>query len=285
MANLKGGSFEKQIKDIHHRLSAFGESRHGRNDNQTHSSALSIKRAEISRSFANYCEHNQLDGKLNELMTNENIKSFLDERCENFAKSTAENYTRAFSSMIQGLEHSNVDIPYTKDVFEEKMAEIRDMPDLIPEQGRAIEEVEKLIEDLYKDRYSSGVLAEIQNEIGVRVSEAYKIAQNVEKYYNESSGTINGLIGKGNHIYAPKEISSQLIEKIRQIEEMPTQRTYSRDLEKYEVTTHDFRYTYAAREFEEKIANGVEYNKALREVSEELNHSRGEMTNYYRKRA
>ena len=281
MANLKGGSFEKQIKDIHHRLSSFGESRHGRSDNQTHSSALSDKRAEMSRSFADYCQRNELAGKLNELMSNENIKSFLDERCEDFAKSTAENYTRAFGSMIQGLEHSNVDIPYTKDVFEQKMEEIRDMPDPVQENGRAIEEVDKLIENLYEDRFSSGVIAEIQNEIGVRVSEAYEIAQNLEKHYDESSGEIKDLVGKGNHIYEPKEISSQLIEKIKSIDELPTMRTYQNDLEKHDISSHDFRYTYAEREFEQKIADGVEYRQALKEISEELNHSREEMTNYY----
>ena len=37
MANLKGGTFEKQIKDAFHRLEAFGVGRVGKNDNLTHS--------------------------------------------------------------------------------------------------------------------------------------------------------------------------------------------------------------------------------------------------------
>ena len=44
MANLKGGNFEKQIKDAFHRLEAFGVGRVGKNDNLTHSDKLAEKR-------------------------------------------------------------------------------------------------------------------------------------------------------------------------------------------------------------------------------------------------
>ena len=44
MANLKGGTFEKQLKDAFHRLEAFGVSRVGKNDNLTHSDKLAEKR-------------------------------------------------------------------------------------------------------------------------------------------------------------------------------------------------------------------------------------------------
>ncbi len=43
MANLKGGTFEKQIKDAFHRLEAFGVGRVGKNDNLTHSDKLAEK--------------------------------------------------------------------------------------------------------------------------------------------------------------------------------------------------------------------------------------------------
>ena len=44
MANLKGGNFQKQIKDAFHRLEAFGVGRVGKNDNLTHSHKLAEKR-------------------------------------------------------------------------------------------------------------------------------------------------------------------------------------------------------------------------------------------------
>ena len=44
MANLRGGTFEKQIKDAFHRTLALGEGRHMKEDNFTHSLALAQKR-------------------------------------------------------------------------------------------------------------------------------------------------------------------------------------------------------------------------------------------------
>ena len=44
MANLKGGNFQKQIKDAFHRLESFGVGRVGKNDNLTHSDKLAEKR-------------------------------------------------------------------------------------------------------------------------------------------------------------------------------------------------------------------------------------------------
>ena len=283
MANLKGRSFEKQVKDIHHRLSAFGEKRHGRSDNQTHSKALSIKRAEMSKSFADYCTNKGLEGKLNEHMTNETIKEFLDYRTQDLAKSSSENYVRAFSSMLEGLENSNIDMLYTKDVFEEKMSEIREMPDATPVQGRVIEEVEKLIDDMYEKSYETAVVAQTQLELGFRVSEAFELVENIDKYYND--GKLIAVIGKGNHEYAPKDISTSLLQRIKLVDNLPTQRTYLNHLKAYDVSSHDFRYTYVKNELEKRLELGQEYKQVLKDISKEINHSREEMTNYYLKRA
>ena len=283
MANLKGASFEKQVKDIHHRLCAFGEKRHGRTDNQTHSKALSIKRAEMSKSFAEYCTNKGLEGKLNEHMTNETIKEFLDHRTQDLSKSTCENYVRAFSSMVEGLENSNIDMLYTKDVFEEKMIEIREMPDINPIEGRAINEADKLIDELYEKRYETAVLAQTQLELGFRVSEAFEVVENIDKYYND--GKLVAVIGKGNHEYIAKDITSSLLERIKLVDNLPTQRTYSNHLKAYDVTPHDFRYTFVKDEVEKRLELGQEYKTILKEISKEINHSREEMTKYYLKRA
>ena len=284
MANLKGGSFDKQIKDIHHRTSAFGESRNGKNDHQTHSSALSEKRGEMSRSFAKFAENKGLDGKLNEHMTNENIKEFLEQRTADFAQSTAENYARSFGSMIDGLKESNVDIQADKSVINDYVKDLKDnaTPEQI-ESGRAIDNVENTISNIYETRYESGVISDVQNELGLRVSEAHELVNNPDKYIN--NGHVDGLIGKGNHEYNMKEISPELVAKIEACENIPSVRTYQDDIAKEGISSHDFRFTYAEREFNEKIENGMDYNQALKEISEELNHSREEMTRYYLARA
>ena len=270
MANLKGGSFEKQLKDIHHRLSAFGESRYGKSDNKTHSSALADKRAEMSRSFAEFAKDKGLDGKLNNHITNENIKEFLDARIANFASSTAENYIRGFSSMIDGLISANIDINIDKNVFNDKVSEIKENSSKEIKTGRAIDNVNEKIAGIYRNRYESGVIAETQRELGLRVSEALELVKKPNKYIE--NGEVTGLIGKGNHIYINKDISIDLIAKIDACEHIPSLRTYQNDLEKDNIISHDFRYTYVAENYKEI---------SREELSQHLNHSRPEMTDRY----
>jgi len=140
------------------------------------------------------------------------------------------------------------------------------------------------IEQLQSIRFESSVLAEVQNELGLRISETFEIVKNLDAHYNEANGTIENLTGKGNHIYEPKMISSELVEKIKACENVPCQNTYRDDLKEVGVdNSHQWRYTYAKAEFEKKMEEGIEYRQALREVSEGLNHSleRESMTLYY----
>ena len=119
MANLKGGSFEKQVKDIFHRLSAFGEKRFGKDSHQTHSSAISKKRSEYASSFSSFITNKGLEGKLNTHMTNEYIKEYLELRTVDLAYSSTINYYRGFSSFIEGLKESNVSIEFDKKIINE----------------------------------------------------------------------------------------------------------------------------------------------------------------------
>jgi len=73
MANLRGGSFQKQIKDAFHRLERFGQGRHGKDDHFTHSLELAKKREMYLRDFAKFAENTGLDGKLNSWMGDQNI--------------------------------------------------------------------------------------------------------------------------------------------------------------------------------------------------------------------
>jgi hypothetical protein len=43
MANLKGGTYEKQIRNAFHRLESFKIKRHGTNSHKTHSIELAKK--------------------------------------------------------------------------------------------------------------------------------------------------------------------------------------------------------------------------------------------------
>ncbi|CAA6803909.1 MAG: Unknown protein [uncultured Sulfurovum sp.] len=285
MANLKGGSYEKQIKDAFHRLEAFGKSRHGKSDHMTHSDGIATKREMYLQDYKNFSEQNGFSEKLNKTMTNDNIQSFLNQRLEGLKTSTQENYTRGFSSMLEGLKEANIAVSVNKSIFDKKVAEIKENRVNTVRTGRAIENASNVISNLYGKRFASGVIAQIQNELGVRVTEAFEIVYNLNKYYNEFNGNIENLKGKGNHHYHSKEILSELVAKIRECSSLPSQNTYRNDLKELNVgTTHDWRYTYANSEFDKKIEEGIEYHQALREVSEELNHTRRSMTLFYLER-
>ncbi len=283
MANLRGSSYDRQIKDAFHRVEAFGVSRHGKVDHLTHSNAVAAKREMYLRDYKDYADFQGFEEKLNVTMSNENINNFLEIRLEGLAASTQEDYARGFSSMLQGLEEKNIAIGANKEVFNTFVRDVKENgPGAEPATNRAIENVDKIIDQIYQKSYESGVVADIRLELGVRAAEAIELASNPHKYID--NGLVEGLIGKGNHEYDPKSVSEELIAKIEKAEEIPSYRTYSNHLPT-DITSHDFKYTYAEKEFNERLDKGMEYHQALKEVSKELNHSREEMTKYYLSRA
>ena len=221
MANLKGGNFQKQIKDAFHRLEAFGIGRVGKNDNLTHSDKLAEKRNMYLKDISNYFTSQNLNDKLNTLMTKDNLDKFFNERLEDLSIKTQENYLRGFSSMLKGLEQQNIYIPLhyeDKDFFDKKVEIIKDQAEIIIE-NRYIDNVENVISNLYEDRYISGLIAECQYELSIRQAEAFFLIDNPLKYIED--GYIKNLIGKGNHIYEAKPISLELEQKLLNNQEAP----------------------------------------------------------------
>ncbi len=290
MANLRGGTFEKQIKDAFHRTLAFGEGRHMQQDNLTHSVALAEKREMYLKDFQNYLETNGItEGKLNQYMTEDIVRAFLEQRTEDLSAKSALDYTTGFNSLLKGLEQANITIPanlendFLKD-FRETFRE--EMKELEIENGRYIDNLQEKLEALQEIRYESYVIAKLQAETGLRVSEAMEVVKNFDKYYNEQNQTLEGVIGKGNHEYQPKEISYQLAQEIQKIENVPHYNTYNQDLKEVGIDrSHNFRVTYAKDLLEHKLEQGIDYKEALKEVSEKINHHRAEMTEYYLSRA
>ena len=289
MANLRGGSFQKQIKDAFHRLERFGQGRHGKDDHFTHSLELAKKREMYLRDFAKFAENTGLDGKLNSWMGDQNImKEFLSDRLDGLSKSTAIDYVSGFNSMLQGLREANISIDNGADrAIELIRNEVKswDTPD--QRLDRAFQNPDQVIATLYHNRFESGVLAEIQRELGFRTSEAYELAQNPDKYIKDNE--VIGIIGKGNHEYDPKPINTDLVEKIYQIEHLPSQETYLKDIKEAanndQAVAHDWRYTFAKEAMEDRLARGESYEDALKSVSRELNHHRSEITKYYLSKA
>jgi hypothetical protein len=238
------------------------------------------------KDYKDFVEQNRFTEKLNKTMSNENIESFLNQRLEGLKTSTQENYTRGFSSMLEGLKEANITVSVDKAVFDSKVAEIKENRVNVIETNRAVVNPSRVISNLYDKRYESGVIAQVQNELGIRVSEAFEIVQSLDKHYNENKGTIENLVGKGNHVYNAKSISNGLVAKINECDKIPSQNSYRNDLKDVGVNnSHDWRYSYAKSQFEAKVEEGIEYHQALQEVSENLNHTRESMALLYLRRA
>jgi hypothetical protein len=291
MGNLRGGNFKKQIKDAFFRSLAYGQGRHLAEDNFTHSIALAEKREMYLNDFKNYLEQKGIiEGKLNILMTEENVKEFIEQRTIELSPKSSLNYIAGFNSLMKGLEQANITIPVNpseNDFLKDFRKEFREeMKELEVEKGRYIDNLQEKLENLQELRYESYVIGRLQAETGLRVAEAIEVVKNFDKYYNEQNSTLNGVIGKGNHMYQSKEISSKLALEIQKMENIPHYNTYNKDLKEVGINrSHDFRVTYAKNLLEHKLEQGISYKEALKEVSEEINHHRPEMTEYYLNRA
>ena len=286
MANLKGGTFEKQVKDAFHRLEAFGVKRVGKNDHLTHSDKLAEKRTMYLKDISNYFISQNLEGKLNTLMTKDNLDKFFNDRFENLSIKTQECYYRGFSSMLNGMSEQNIYIPLhyeDKDFFDDRVKILKDQAEIIIE-NRYIDNVDLVIQNLYEDRYISGLIAQCQYDLSIRQAEAFELVSNPLKYLE--NGYIENLIGKGNHIYETKPISFELEQKLlNNQDELISKSTYYYDLQKYEISSHDFRFTSARDKFEEKLNSGISEKEAKLQISEILNHHRESITEYYLKRS
>ena len=285
MANLKGGNFEKQIKDAFHRLEAFGVSRVGKNDNLTHSDKLAQKREMYLKDITSFFKSQNINNKLNTLFTKENLNNFFNSRLETLSSKTKENYLRGFSSMLKGLEQQNIYIPLhleDKSFFDDRVKIVKDEADYIIE-NRYIHNVDNVIKNLYADRAISGLIAQTQYELSIRQSEAFELVKNPNKYLD--NGYIVDLVGKGNHKYMAKEISFELEQKLlNNSYDLIDKSTYYNDLQKYDISSHDFRFTSARDKFEDMLKNGISEKEAKVKVSQELNHKREAITDYYLRR-
>lgn len=273
MANLKGSSHDKQIKDALHRMNKQGERKTG--DNDIHSNNIWNKREAQLKDFAKHLQENNINGKINENMTTDKVMGFLQQRTANLSPKSSETYVRGFGAMVQSLNDNNINTNLHRESIDSLVKDIKASDNGNFETGRAISDKESLVSSMYEKHYNSGVLAEIQLELGYRISEAHELLHNPDKYI--SDGSVVGLIGKGGREYQEKEISRGLISKIEAVEKDSSISQYQKDLQEQELKSHDLRVTYANE------LNERGFDKS--EISTALNHSREEITNYYLARA
>ena len=296
MANLRGGTFEKQLKDAFFRLEKIRQSRHN-NTVQGFVSLNRLKQAKMMlNKFSNYLQENGVNkGKINEYLNDkETVKDFIEKEIfkESYAPGTVQEYTSLFSKTIEHLANNNVSISqqaisYAKELYTQAKETFK--ADAY-ETGRYVDNLTDKLSNLYNNNFVSGVIGEVQAGLGLRISEAYEVIKNFDNYYNAENNTIEGLIGKANHEYMPKSISHDLVEKIEAIHNnnapIPSPSSYREDLKEAGIPkSHDLRITYAKDLYNKLKEQGHAYKDILKQVSKELNHNRLEITLYYLKRA
>ena len=286
MANLKGSSFDKQIRNALIRLDARGTKRFNTNSRLTHSNALYQKRTMYLQDFAKFLQEKSLNtGKLNNYFTDEHINNFLNERLQNLNPKTSLDYCSGFNSMLQGLRQTHVDIDRSaKTTLREFVSDYRMEFNEIKNQyetGRAIRDIKTFLTNLEEIRESSSIIADLQLQTGLRVAESLEVAQNFNDYYQPLNSEISGIIGKGGQMYQPKIISQELAEKLNSLRSVPSYGTYYKDLKKLEIKPHNLRVSYAKNHYEELREKGYSYKEALKKTSEQLNHHRESITLYY----
>lgn len=280
MANLKGSSFEKQLKNGKIRIEARGISRHQKEAHLTHSNAIALKRDQYFKEFANYASSlNRGENKLNRYLDNKTVESFLQQKTESLSLRSAENYTRGFSALTDALKSTGITVNVNKEIFNSHVNYLRENKEVISiSANRDIENIKEVINNLNKIDYNLGAIATIQSSLGLRVSEAIELFKNAKDYIGKDN-MIRGLVGKGNHLYEAKAISLELQQVLNKSEEVNYQ-AYQKELKALGITSHDMRYTYVKERMEE-LLNNVTYKEALSTISKEINHTREDITEYY----
>ena len=286
MANLRGGSYEKQINNACHRMERLGESKQFDNDKNAHSAKVLDDRRAMLNDFANYATDTlNSSEKLNTLMTNENINNFLRDRLADVQSNTAETYARGFSAMTDSLQSNNITINLDKEIINSVVSDAKINDTSSIEINRSINNLDSLYKDLGTKHEMSRVLAEVQATLGLRVSEAMELVKNVNDYVIKDINEVAGLNGKGGKEYIIKDIPASLVNKIENIEKQISQSTYQKDLAALGEKSHNLRITYSKNEYEKNISEGMSHKSSLAAVSNELNHNREDITVYYLNRA
>lgn len=277
--NLSGSTWDKQSRDINHRLFAFGEKRQIPDKlHQTHSVALLEKRDGYKKDFISFLKEIKVDEskKINTYMTKDLVNGFLDKRIENLSSKTAKNYVRGFGAMLKGLEYNNINIPLDYSSLDDKVKSIKnDVAVDLKNIHKSIVNPQETINALSHNEAVS-LVTEIQYNLGFRVSEARELLKNPQKYVNDNK--IENLKGKGNHIYPIKEIVQSLMHKILSfIGKVPSvdyvNKCIKKTKENKDKSSHGFRYAYV------KELHDLGYSAS--EISKEINHHRIDITRYY----
>ncbi|WP_345992393.1 hypothetical protein [Sulfurimonas sp. HSL-1716] len=281
MANLKGSTFSKQIVNAKIRIEARGIGRYQKQDlHLTHSNALALKRDYWLKSFAEYASSLKLnETKLNNYMNNQIVNDFLTLKTAHLSQKSAINFIRGFSALVDALKSTGVTANVDKNVFDLHVNKVKQSKrNQQKTQNRDIKDIESVINELYEINPSFAAMAKLQSSLGLRVSEGIELLKNSDQYIKQDNA-IQGLVGKGNHVYEPKPLTMELRQLLKQNQTVSYQ-SYQNALKSLGLTSHRMRFTYVRNRMEQLLKT-TSYKEALAIVSKEINHVRPSITAWY----
>ena len=77
------------------------------------------------------------------------------------------------------------------------------------------------------------------------------------------------------------ELKIMLLKLQAEQRKLPSQSTFYRNLQRYDMSSHDIRAFYSKELYESKIESGFSHEESCLFVSKEINHHRIQITEYY----
>lgn len=240
-----------------------------------------------------------------ENLTGEHVEAFLKTKIQNnVAHSTLANYAAALEKLETALNgYARVHGTGLTYAFSENIASARAMAKNSLERfdgSRAYDRPEDLVKSLKSRDHQ--LAARIQLESGARVDECNHLTHQSlrgfvkDRFTGETKGVFfveNGKGGKSGEKYVDRETYQALKERIGSTAEGRfcfKYRNYLRDLKKAADRTqqeyqasHGLRWNFAQHRFREIQEHGSCFTMALQQVSQELFHERGDITEHYLK--
>jgi hypothetical protein len=255
---------------------------------KTHSIATTQNQRSVITQYVNYVKE-EYGNRVMENINNETMKEFIDHKLneDGISGATANTYISELGRISDNLNELGVN-----SVSREEITSYRED---LKEQGvnlqgdhldRSYNEADKIVENMYNDS-PYGLSAELQYEAGLRADDAL----NSEKWTINEDNSLHIENSKGGVEYDTKILNEELIEKVREAIEQEYKGNYEdyRESLKEAVEqqgeewngTHGLRYDFAQERVEELREQGLTDSEALAQTSQEMGHSREEITLHY----
>lgn len=288
--NLSGSTLEKQKSDLVLKTMFLGNKKSKLTEGMIHSCSRLTSKNNTLDQFVDFLKAENFHAKLN-LVTADYLSAFLESKVydENCNKTIQEHLSKISSSWT-ALEKLGYETKIYNSEFSGIREEFKNAGHATFHRDRAFKSPKEVINNLYKMRLSSGIIAELQYTCGYRIHEAFQVSPDTIEFEGDNLFVKEGVIkGKGGFPLHKKAISAELGKKIGMQYLFLNKweinaSTFNNDIKAVtsaQYSSHSFRYNYAQHLYMELLYLGWSETNARFKVSEEMGHHRAEIVGCY----